>query len=167
MQRHDNLQKKVTFPLVSFPDPTNPSADRFQYRYSVFPSSCNIRLQEQEPCHPIKLQKDLIWSSQVDKIMNSKFEGQIKSSWEICLWENYHSIRSYYRQISFSISSCRNLLANPYSIPSSLTHGQISIPFRVANYCSTVGLQVLATSGCNSVNHVNQSESRIQILQFD
>ena len=27
--------------------------------YSVFPSSCNIRLQEWEPCHPIKLQKDL------------------------------------------------------------------------------------------------------------
>jgi len=24
--------------------------------YSVFPSSCNIRLQEREPCHPIKLQ---------------------------------------------------------------------------------------------------------------
>jgi len=29
----------------------------------------------------------LVWSSQVDKIMNSKFEGQVKSSWEICLWE--------------------------------------------------------------------------------
>ena len=31
---------------------------------SVFPSSCNIRLQERELCHPIKLQKDLnsaIW----------------------------------------------------------------------------------------------------------
>jgi len=27
--------------------------------YSAFPSSCNIRLQEREPCHPIKLQKDL------------------------------------------------------------------------------------------------------------
>jgi len=24
-----------------------------------FPSSCNIRLQEREPCHPIKFQKDL------------------------------------------------------------------------------------------------------------
>jgi len=47
-------------------------------------------------------------------------------------------------------------------------HGQISIPCWVASYCSTVVLQVLATSGCNSVNHVNQSESRIQILlQFD
>ena len=27
--------------------------------YSVFPSWCNIRLQEREPCHPIRLQKDL------------------------------------------------------------------------------------------------------------
>ena len=27
--------------------------------YSVLPSFCNIRLQGQEPCHPIKLQKDL------------------------------------------------------------------------------------------------------------
>jgi len=27
--------------------------------YSVFPSSCNIRSQEWEPCHPIKLLKDL------------------------------------------------------------------------------------------------------------
>ena len=26
---------------------------------SIFPSSCNIQLREQEPCHPIKLQKDL------------------------------------------------------------------------------------------------------------
>jgi len=43
--------------IVSFPDPNNPSADRV--RYSVFPSSCNIRLQGREPCHPIKLQKVL------------------------------------------------------------------------------------------------------------
>ena len=26
---------------------------------SIFPSSCNIRLQRRQPCHPIKLQKDL------------------------------------------------------------------------------------------------------------
>jgi len=27
--------------------------------YSAFPSSCNVRLQEREPCHPIKLLNDL------------------------------------------------------------------------------------------------------------
>jgi len=30
-----------------------------------------------------------------------------------------------------------------------------------------VFFQVLATSGCNSINCVNQPESRFQILQFD
>jgi len=45
--------------------------------YSVFPSSCNIRLQEQEPCHPIKLQ-----------VLNSAPELAHKVDTEkVCHWE--------------------------------------------------------------------------------
>ena len=86
-----------------------------------------------------------IWSSQVDKIMNSKFEGQVKSSWETCLWENSHFIWSWiaYRQIFFSISSCKNLLANSISILSSQN------PFRVANYCSNLHAYSSFPSSCN------------------
>jgi len=42
-------------PLVSQISNPFPDVDG----YSIFPSSCNIRLQEWELCHPIKLQKDL------------------------------------------------------------------------------------------------------------
>jgi len=48
--------------LASYPDVgpgLPPSAFVAWSTYSAFPSSCNIRLQEREPCHPIKLQKDL------------------------------------------------------------------------------------------------------------
>ena len=52
---------------------------------SVFPSSCNIRLQEWEPCHPIKLQKDLNSALSLAHTVDAVATGSCKNLEKRCI----------------------------------------------------------------------------------
>ena len=55
----------------------------FKCKCSTFPSSCNIRLQEREPCHPIKLQKDLnsaLWLAHTVELLQPEVARTWKSA---------------------------------------------------------------------------------------